>query len=117
MKTLLQVVGVLLAVGGLVAGWMVFEATEDIRKQEQEISNQHLEMANPGARGATKERGKQIIAESEREIQKKKTERIVWGVVAAIAFVGGLCMALLPSGKRKRPAGPAPAPSPGAPAP
>jgi hypothetical protein len=111
--TLLRVVGLLIAVGGLAAGWMGFVAVDEIKGLE---GNRDVAITHKG-RSGTKEAGEKKIADAEQAVEKKKTERNLWFGAGAGGLVVGLVLALLPSsGKRKVPAAaPAPAPNPEAP--
>jgi hypothetical protein len=118
-KTLMVVVGLLIAVGGVYAAWLGLGAIDNIRGLEQEIYKQTAE--NAYGRGGG-EAGKQKIADSEHKIEEKKVERNIWFGVAVGGLVVGLSIALLPlallpsSRKRKDSAAKlAPAPDQGAP--
>jgi len=69
-------------------------------------------MARPGS---NKEKLEEKIAESQQGIEKKKTERNIWFGVAAVAVVGGLGMALVPSSRKRKIPAAKPAPNPEAP--
>jgi hypothetical protein len=108
-KILFQVVGLIVAVWGVVALWPAFEAIDKIRGAEDEMIKLTSERARPGSSKAAVDKG---IAEQEQAIGKKRVEMYVWFGLAAGGIILGLCMALLPPGrKRKVPAG-EPAPEP-----
>jgi hypothetical protein len=101
-KTLIRVIGLLLAVGGLFAVWLGFEAHDDIRKWENEIIKQESENMSP--RRLPGDEGKQKIVASQQQIEKKTMERNLWfGAAVGALIVGGVLVLLPSSGKRKKP--------------
>jgi hypothetical protein len=108
LPTFLRILGVIFALWGVLAVWLGFGASEDIRKLDNTVYGKISERAY--RKGNAPEADK-VIAESNRDIEGKKVERIIWFSVAGVSLIGGLGLALLtPSARRKaRAAGPAPA--------
>ncbi len=97
-KTLVAVVGVLIAGGGIAVAWFATGSADDITKIDNEIINQTAENARPGSgQGGAKK-----IADLEQQKKWKEIETYVRFGVAGAALVVGLGMALLPwVGKRR----------------
>jgi hypothetical protein len=112
-KTLIALVGVLIAGGGMAAAWYATGSSDDITKIEAEIYKQRSDNAFRRAGEA----GEKKIADMEQQIKEKETERNIRFGVAGAGLIVGLGMALVPwVGKRKTfAARPAPAPDQGAP--
>jgi hypothetical protein len=111
-KVLLRVVGVLLAVGGVAAGWFGYATLDEVQGLEQNIYVERSQMAY-GKSEARKEKGEKSIEGWQGEIEGKKTASYIWFGGAAVALVAGVSMVLLPSSRKKRKAAVAePAPDP-----
>jgi hypothetical protein len=114
-KILLRILGVLLVAAAPLAAWRGFVARDDIRGLENGIDTTRSEMAYR----LPKQKGEEKIAEYRQRIEAKQRDRDLWFELAAGAVVVGICLAFLPSSrKRKVPAaGPVPAQHPEAPGP
>jgi hypothetical protein len=99
MKLLLRVGGVLIVVGGLAAAWFGIGANDDISGLEGNINTTKSEIA--GKRRPL-EKGESEIANFEREIWWKKTERNGLLGVATVALIVGFGLILLPSSPKRK---------------
>src|SRR5262245_15806187 len=88
LKTLLLIVGLLIAVGGaLYPVWRGVEAHEEIRGLEMNIYREESFMAY---RPSNKEKSEESIAGWRRQIEEKQAESNVWYIAAAGPVVVGL---------------------------
>lgn len=100
MWTLVRIVGILVAAAGVAAGWVGFEAVEEIRRLENDIATQEGQVGRRISKATADKR----IAECRREIEEKTAKRNLWFGVGGGTLLLGLVMLLLPSGsKRKAP--------------
>jgi hypothetical protein len=109
-KILLQLVGLLIVVGGVGAVWFGFERIDEARGLEQNITAQRSQNVRRSAEA--KEEGLKKIAEFEQGIEAKKMERNLWFGVALVALVAGLGFVLGPSSRKRKTSAVAPTPAP-----
>ena len=97
-RALILIFGVLIAIGGVVAAWNGVGAMDDITKLEAQIYGQK----NNRAAQRAGEAGKERIAEFERQMEEKRTERNIWigGAIGALAL--GVAMAMLSLSRKRK---------------
>jgi flagellar basal body-associated protein FliL len=98
MKVLLRLLGVLLVVGALAAGWMGFDAWDQSQKHEMEAYVQQAEKA----RSKSPEKEEQKIADAEQTAKAKTTESYILFGAAAVGLIVGICLVLLPSSAKRK---------------
>lgn len=92
-KVLVRLVGVLLVIGGLAAGWMAFEAQDQVGPLEMEAYVQQAEKAHSNS----PETAEQNIVKAEQDAKAKTTQSYILFGAAAGGLIVGIVLVLLPS--------------------